>query len=168
MPVSTEESGRIYVDLIPNTGMKGITFGMHRNEVRMKIKEIYGITDFEARGKETDCYFRNSLQITYEEDETLTFIETAAPPPIYITIFGIKTWEMSGDMLLELLCEKASLDKEISEKACCPFFKETHITLWGLDEQYDRIGGQKVRKWGAIGIGDERYYNKICSIYRKM
>ena len=89
MPFSIEVSGRIEIDLIPNIGMKEFMFGMHKAEVHKKMKEIYGVADFAARGKETECYFGGSLQFSYEEDDTLSFIETAAPPPIFVTILGI-------------------------------------------------------------------------------
>ena len=102
--------------------------------------------------------------IFYEEDETLSFIETAAPPPIFVTILGINTWEVPGDKLLALLKEKDSINMEISDGGCNPIFENTHITLWDLDEQYDHIGDYKTLKWGAIGIGDERYYKSICHL----
>lgn len=145
--------------------MGNFIFGMHKTEVRKKMKEIYGVANFEARGEETECYFDNSLQFSYEEDETLSFIETSAPPPIFVTILGIRTWEISGDLLLSILSEKDTLNMELLGMGCNPIFQKTHIVLWGLDEQYDHIGNQDVPKWGAIGIGDDRYYNKICSIY---
>lgn len=164
MTLSVNESQKITIDLIPNIGLKDIRFGMHKDEVHKVMYELYGVTSFIPRNKETECYFDNSLQFSYEEDETLSFIETAAPPPIFVTILGINTWEVPGDKLLALLKEKDSINMEISDGGCNPIFENTHITLWDLDEQYDHIGDYKTLKWGAIGIGDERYYKSICHL----
>jgi hypothetical protein len=163
-PIKTLKS--IVIDLIPNIGIKNFIFGMHKSEVRKKMKEIHGVDNYVAKGEETECYFENSLQFSFAEDETLTFIETSAPP-VFVTILGIRTWKIPGDLLLNLLCEKDTMNMEISEGGSNPIFQKTHIALWGLDEHYDHFGNLKVLKWGAIGIGDDRYYNKICSIYNR-
>ena len=160
-----KDSSKIIIELIPNQGIKDISFGMHRIVVRRKMKELYGITEFKERNKETECYFESSLQFSYEEDDTLSFIEVAATPPVYVIIFGIRTWEISGKELQNLLSEKDTINMEISEGGRNPIFEKMHITLWDLDEQYDHIGNQTTPKWGAIGIGDERYYTEICKIH---
>lgn len=160
------EVKEIIIDLIPNDGLKEIKFGMHKTEVRQKMKEIYGDINFSNRSEDTECYFSNSLQFTYEKDGTLSFIETASPPPIYVTILGLNTWEVSGEELLKKLSEKDKVNDEISEGGYNPIFENTHITLWDLDEQYDHIGNGKIARWGAIGIGDNRYYSQICSLYK--
>lgn len=160
----SKDSSKMIIELIPNQGLKSITFGMHRLEVRQKMKELYGITDWKERNQQTECYFENSLQFSFEEDGTLSFIEAAAAPPVYVILFGIKTWEISGAELQNLLSEKDSINMAISEGGWNPVFEKLHITLWDLDEQYDHVGNQTTPKWGAIGIGDERYYREICKI----
>jgi len=157
----------IFIDLIPNVGLKDITFGMNRNGVRKKIKEIFGIEDFATRDKYTECYFDNSLQFSYEKDDTLSFIETASPPPIFVSILGIRTWEIAGDELLRLLCEKDSIDMDISEGGLNPIFQKTHIALYDLSSDHDFIEKHMIPKWDAIGIGDDRYYRSIRAIYNK-
>lgn len=165
MPSAINQHQRIVIDLIPNIGLKDISFGMCRNEVRKIMNEIYGEDKFVLRSKETDCYYKNSLQFTYEDNDTLTFIETAPPPPIYVTLLGISTWEIPGTKLLNMLSEFDSINLKISEIGGDPIFQNTHISLWGLDAQYDQIGNYEEPKWGSIGIGDDRYYRKIISIY---
>lgn len=160
-----KDISKIIIELIPNQGLRDISFGMHRLEVRQKMEDLYRITEFKKRNEETECYFESALQFSYEEDGTLSFIEVAAAPPVYVILFGIRTWEISGAELQTLLSEKDSINMEISEGGCNPIFEKTHITLWHLDEQYDHIGNQTTPKWGAIGIGDERHYNEICNIY---
>lgn len=153
------------IELIPNVGLKYIKFGMSRNEVRKIINEMLGEVKLVLRSKDTDCYLRNTLQFTYEEDDTLTFIETAPPPPTFITLLGINTWEIPGNKLLDMLCKFDSLNLEISKISGTSTFQNTHISLWGLDIHYDHIGNYQVPKWGAIAVGDDRYYRKIISLY---
>jgi hypothetical protein len=54
---------------------------------------------------------------------------------------------------------------DVSEGGGNPIFLNNWIALWDLDNQYDRVGGHKEAKWGAIGIGDRRYYEAICQIH---
>lgn len=153
------------IEFIPLKGIPHITFGMQRSLVREIIQKEYTEEKPALRRPETDCYFENSLQFSYEEDDTLSFIE-AGPPLTVVKIFGINTWEVSGEELLNYLSGIDSINHEISEGGANPIFKNNIITLWDLDEQYDHVGGYITRKWGAIGIGDERYYNAICDIYK--
>jgi hypothetical protein len=158
---------KIIIELIPNVGLSDIHFGLNRIEVRKKMYDLYGTSEYKLRNENTDCYFRNSLQFSYEGDNTLSFIETASPPPIFVRIYDINTWEIPGDKLFNLLKEKDSINTEISGNGSNPIFENIHVTLWDLDMQYDHIGNCKTPKWGAIGIGDDRYYESICSIYRR-
>jgi hypothetical protein len=77
---------KIIIELIPNVGLPDIRFGMNRMEVRKKMNDHYGASDYKLRSENTECYFKNSLQFSYENDNTLSFIETASPPPIFVRI----------------------------------------------------------------------------------
>jgi len=153
------------IELIPKIGIEHINFGITRAEVRSIMMNKYDAGSPEKRNDETECYFENSLQFSYEQDDTLSFIEISSYPPIGARILGINTWEIDGKELLKLLKEKDTINEEISEGGYNPIFKENIITLYELDEQYDVIGEFKGEKWGAIGIGDKRYYKSVCMIY---
>jgi hypothetical protein len=153
------------VEFIPKIGIPHVPFGATRKDVRKVLSKLYSAGTPKPRGTETDCYFKNSLQFSFEQDDTLSFIEAAAPPPIYVELLGIKTWEVSGTELLERLKEIDSIKMEISAGGANPIFLNNWIALWDLDDQYDHVGGQKNPKWGAIGIGDRRYYEAICEIH---
>ena len=153
------------IELIPLKGIEFIQFGMSRNEVRTIMIDKYKAGTPVKRNEETECYFENSLQFSYESDDTLSFIEISAFPPIGVQILGINTWEIDGKELLRLLKEHDTMNEEISEGGYNPIFQKNIITLYELDEQYDVIGEFKGEKWAAIGIGDLRYYESICKIY---
>jgi len=153
------------VEFIPKYGIPDVSFGSSRQHVRKVLTKKYTAGSPMPRGTETDCYFKNALQFSFEDDDTLSFIEAAAPPPIYVVLLGINTWEIDGAELLERLKKIDSIRDEISEGGANPIFRDNWIALWDLDQQYDRVGGEKNRKWGAIGIGDRRYYEAICKIH---
>lgn len=44
---------------------------MHRHNVQKKMKEMYDLDNFTIRNKCTECFFDNSLQFSYEDDDTL-------------------------------------------------------------------------------------------------
>ena len=88
------------IELIPKKGMKYIQFGMTRDEVRAIMIAKYNAGAPSMRNEETECYFENSLQFSYEPDFTLSFIEISSYPPIGIRILGVNTWEVDGKELL--------------------------------------------------------------------
>lgn len=156
---------KIEVELIPKVGMNSIRFGMTKEEVRERMKKEFGTSKYETYQENTEGYFEYSLRFTYEENGTLSFIETCAPPPIFVTLLGHKTWEIPGDELMKKLNEIDEFNPDISESGINPIYKNQIIALYDLKEQYHHVGNQDVPKWGSISIGDERYYKNICDIY---
>ncbi len=153
------------IELIPRKGMEDIHFGMTRDEVKSIMLEKYKAGNSEKRNEETEIYFDNSLQFSFEKDDTLTFIEIFSDPKIGVKILGINTWEIDGKELLKLLNEKDQMNESISEGGHNPIFQNNIIALYELDEQYDEIGNFNGEKWATIGIGDDRYYESVCKIY---
>lgn len=153
------------IELIPKKGIEHIDFGMTRDEVRSIMVDKYNAGSPVKRQEKTECFFENSLQFSFEEDNTLSFIEVSSYPPIGVRILGINTWEVDGKELLDFLNGRDKMNEKISEGGSNPIFQENIITLYELDEQYDVIGEFKGEKWAAIGIGDLRYYKSICEIY---
>lgn len=153
------------IELIPKKGIEHIHFGMSRDEVRSIMIDKYNTGSPVKRDENIECFFENSLQFSYESDNTLSFIEISSYPPIGVKIVGINTWEVDGKELFNFLNEKDRMNKKISESGKNPIFEENIITLYNLNEQHDVIGGFKGEKWAAIGIGDSRYYKSICDIY---
>ncbi len=143
--------------------MPGIPFGSPRDEVRRAMATDISAGPPQPRGDDTDCYYENSLQFSFE-DGTLSFIEAAAPPPVAIKLMGIDTWKINGAELRRALDGLDAINEAVSEDGHNPIYRNNIITLWDLDIQYDHLGGGKQEKWGAIGIGDERYYKAICAI----
>lgn len=158
-------SKMIFVELIPNYGLKGIPFGTPKEEARKLVANLFGDELPELSGTGADSYFNAALQLDYE-DETLSYIEVYGGGPVYATLYGIETWTIPGTELIKRIKEREPLDEELS-KNDDPFFRDGKIAFWDLDEQYDDFGGYKTPKWGSIGIGDSRYYEAICRIKNK-
>ena len=154
---------KLIVTFYPKNGVDNIKFGMKREEVEKVLKSEYK-QDKTFQKKSTDYYFENSLTFSFEDDSTLSFIEVSSPPPIYLKINDIKTWDIPGNKLLEIIKEFDVIDTDLFEYEYNPTFKNNIITFYDLDEQYDHIGNKKTPKWGAIGIGDQRYYDGIKNI----
>jgi hypothetical protein len=74
---------------------------------------------------------------------------------------------MDGEEVLAYVKTIDSMNEELSEGGCNPVFQDNIIAFWDLNEQYDHHGRYKKKKWGAIGIGDERYYKAICDIHNQ-
>jgi hypothetical protein len=157
----------IEIEFLPKKGIPFIDFGTDRKEVQRIMISQYGASDPVARSENTDCYFENSLQFSFEEDNSLSFIEASTPPPVGVKLLGMDTWKISGRKLLNFLKTKDEINLKLSEGGESPIFKNYIITLWDLDKQYDHFGGFTKKKWGTIGIGDERYYKAISEIFEE-
>lgn len=155
---------KLIVELKPKVGIDEIKFGTPRDIVRKILEKDYKCYDITHRDHNIDMYFQNMLGFEYADDNTLSYISVSAPPPIYLKLLGINTWEISGEVLLNKLKEIDKIDKDSFEWESNPIFVNNIITLYEMDEQYDRIGNYSVAKWAAIGIGDERYYKSIKEI----
>jgi hypothetical protein len=154
------------IELIPKKGIEHIQFGMSRKEVQLIMIEKYNSAPPQKRDEDTDCYFENSLQFGFEQDETLSFIEVSSYPPIGVRLFDLNVWEIDGKELFKALSQIDAVNDKISEGGSNPIFIENIIALYDLDEQYDNSEDASTQKWGSIGIGDSRYYDTICQIHK--
>jgi hypothetical protein len=158
----------IIIELIPKVGIPQINFGATRETVKKIMLDQYGETQSLMSRPQTDAYFDGALQFYFEDDWTLSYIETWESPKrkVGIKLLGFYTWEISGQDLLSELKKIDEIDLTISHEETGPIFKNNIIALWNLDEQYDHFGNWTRPKWGSIGIGDERYYQAIRNIHK--
>lgn len=168
-PLAKVKYNPIIIELIPKVGIPPITFGTSRETVRQIMMDQYAEQPSpRSKGPDTDAYFDGCLQFFFEKDQTLSFIEcwNSNRRTHAIKILDFNTWEVSGKELLEGLKAIDKIDISISDEDE-PIFMDNIIALWGLDEQYDHFDNWKTPKWGAIGIGDDRYYQAIREIHNR-
>lgn len=164
--------------LIPHIGAGNIKLGMGRIE----IQSILGIPNFSTE-KSTmnfgdiiipvpakDGFFNNELQVTYDEDKKVDFIEFSAKDSktIQVLIEGINIFRTPASLLLQGVSKKIGSDygKEGEEIPFSYTFPSLDLALWRpvvpeLDENEVELPETEEGKYfWTVGIGVKGYFSK--------
>jgi hypothetical protein len=146
---------------------------------KAKVHEQFGKTD--TSGTETDYYFDNALQISYNKEAKVEFIEFCVSNTIEVEIFGINPFKILADELVTLLKEK---NGPVFNKREAPFsyaFKTISVGIFRESSEGDILESieeckkdgtykanedwlledlEKFKYFQTIGIGAKGYYRK--------
>jgi len=146
----------------PHVGIGPVRLGMKRDTVRTILGGLGGGNPV-ARSADIDCFFRNSLQVSFEPDETASFIEVASDAEWICLFEGTDVFDTPADDLLRHIERFDSPDPLLSMKNDY-VFSSLILTLWEADSQYDCKRGETRGIFGAVGIGDDRYLAAIRAL----
>ena len=138
-------------EIKPHIGTNEISFGMTRNEVHMKLgkpgfskgKSVFEFNDVVIPEPAKDGYYENELQISYDENECVVFIE-----------FSGKSSEHTN----------ANYDEKDNETPYSCTFKNIDLGLWRsvipeVDETLIDVPESDDGKYfWTVGIGSIGYY----------
>ncbi len=148
-------------------------------DTKAKVHEVLGKTD--ATGTETDYYYNNALQISYNKSATVEFIEFCVNEEVEIEIFGINPFKVLADDLIALLKEK---NGPVFNKREAPFsyaFKSISVGVFRESSENEILESideckkdgsyetnkewlledlEKFKYFQTIGIGVKGYYRK--------
>ena len=147
----------------PHKGIGPISFGMSREEVTAIMARNGGGIP-KQRGRETDCFFLNAFQVSYDDAGRADFIEVASGLSAVVLFAGCDVFDMSADELLALIQKQAEPDSELSRPPHEFTFSDLILTLWEQDTQYDYKGGHLRRVFAAVGVGAPSYLAAIRDI----
>jgi hypothetical protein len=156
------------IEIQPHQGIGPISFGMTRDEVAVVMARKGGGKP-EAKGKETDCYYDASFQVSFGDLGRADFIEAFSSLALkFDVVFREQNvFNLSADELLAFLQLHDRTDLELSRPPGEYIFAELILTLWGRDKQYDHLGGGQRTVFSAIGIGAPTYLEAIRAIRRR-
>lgn len=138
-------------------GVGPITFGMPRSEVRGILADI-GQPEATLRFPNTDCFFQNCFQVSYDDDGRVDFIETAASTEFLVLFRSQSLHELAADEAVRLVSELADYDKAHPEHGYSYIFPALELCLWrpvmpsGTDDS-------EGRHFEAVGAGKKGYYS---------
>ena len=151
--------------LQPHRGIGPISFGMNRNEVAMVMGGVGGGRPVpRSVGEETDCYFDNFFQVSFEDAGRADFIEVSSGLAATVLFDGQDVFDLPADELLALIGRHDRPDPELSEPPDSYIFPDLILSLWGRDEQYDHKGGGQRPVFAAVGLGAPSYLAAIRAI----
>lgn len=123
----------------PHKGIGPISFGMSRQEVTDTMVKNGGGTP-RQRGKDTDCFFQNAFQVSFDDGGRANFIEVASGLSAVVLFAGCDVFDMRADELLVLIKNQAEPDPELSRPPHGFVFSDLILTIWDPDTQYDYKG----------------------------
>jgi hypothetical protein len=161
-PMSQPSEGtKPHLIIAPGDGVGPIRFGMPRAAVQGAMAEL-GMEL--ARAKPRTDFFgdENAIQVEYIDD-TASFIGVFCGECFSCSIYDVDPFDALAQDLFQLLAKHDGSDGAAfnSTEHC---FRNTIVTLYEADEQYDHKGGQSRQVWSQIGVGDARYLAAIDAI----
>ena len=146
----------------PHVGIGPVRLGMKRDEIRNILEGLGGGKPV-AKSAHTDCFFRNSLQVSFEPDESASFIEVYSDAQWTCLFEGADVFDTPADELVRHVERFDSRDPILSTKNGF-VFSSLILTLWEADSQDDRKRNETREIFFAVGIGDQRYLAAIRAL----
>lgn len=147
----------------PHIGIGPISLGMIRDEVVAAMEQCGGGPPV-PRGSETECFFENAFQVSFDGTDKADFIEICSGIPGEVLFGDRDVFDMHADELLALIRNYEEPDHKLSEPPDSYVFSGLILTLWGRDEQYDYKGGEQRPVFATVGIGAPSYLVAIREI----
>jgi hypothetical protein len=151
-----------HLTIVPGEGVGPIRFGMKRKDVRaamakIKLKLNYSHKAMDYFGRE------NAVQVEFIRG-TASFIGIAAGGLRFTSsIHDVEPFDTPARALFRLLAKHDGA-KGAKYNAAEHLFRNTIVTLYDADEQYDHRGGGSRVVWAQVGVGDPRYLAAIDRI----
>ena len=163
-------------EIKPHIGTNEISFGMTRNEVHMKLgkpsfskdKSVFEFNDVVIPEPAKDGYYENELQISYDENECVEFIEFSGKSSEHTKVFwnGIDIFKTPAPQLLKSISalSNANYDEKDNEIPYSYTFNDIDLGLWrsvipNVDETLmDVPESDEGKYFWTVGIGSIGYY----------
>jgi hypothetical protein len=165
-------------ELIPHIGVNDIKLGMSRKEiVRILGEPEYSTEKSKLEFEDIiipipakDGYFKNELQITFDDGGRADFIEFSGRAAKHTTVFfqGLNVFRTPAPELIRAIAEitKTEFDKDEEEIPYSYVFRAIDLAVWRQvipqeDENKNMISQSDDGKYfWTIGIGVKGYYEK--------
>lgn len=152
------------LEIIPLKGVGPIRFGMYSEEVQNIMKVFCGENYTHSKSKGTDYFFGSAVEVSYDDKGLAEFIGSQ-----YYTgcgcdfeIYGIDPFDTEAKKLFEHIASKQPGLHAFNPDEY--LFRESIITLWQSEEQYDYKGGETRPVYAQVGVGNEIYLSTIDTI----
>ena len=163
---------------MPHIGAGNLKLGMTREEIQQILgapeysseKSIFDYGDFSLPVPAKYGYYKNELQITFDNDDKADFIEFTGKDSEYVEVYlnDIEIFKTPAPQLIENISKSTNskIDKDAEEIPYSYIFPSIDLAVWRQvipeqDEQSEQIPETDEGKYfWTIGIGKEGYYKK--------
>ncbi len=143
-------------EIEPHRGIGPISFGMTRAEVATAMKAIGGGPPG-AKGETIDCFFEYCFQVEFDASDRVDFIAVYGYSQHVFSFSGRDVFDIPGDELVAIISALDRPDPELTQAGYEYVFPRLIISLWDLDTQYDRKGGEIRPVFCSVGVGTPHY-----------
>lgn len=155
-------STKPHLVIVPRTGVGPVRFGMRRRDVRRGMAEL-GLSLSSAE-KTLDFFGdENAIQVEYDGG-TASFIGVSNGQHFTCSIYDVDPFDMLARKLFTLLAKHDGTTKGARFDPSEYCFRNTIVTLYEADKQYDHKGRGRRVIWSQVGVGDERYLAAIDAL----
>ena len=165
-------------DLKPHVGAGNINFGSTRKEVHLILgtpqysseKTVINYGELSIPVPAKDGYFDNEIQITFDENNAVDFIEFSGKNAKHIEVYlnGIEVFKTPAQKLIKQITDttNAKFNKEEEEIPYSYVYPLIDLAVWRqvipeLDETKEIISDSDEGKYfWTIAIGKKGYYKK--------
>jgi hypothetical protein len=158
------------INIKPHEGINDIDFGLDSKAVHLKLgtpestkeQSIFQFGEISIPEPKTDYYFNNSLQISYDENNKVEFIEIANKESnLEISIYGFSLNQVSVEKVISFLITERKLkyDENGEEFPYTYNFVNKDLTFWRQvlpEDDKDENG----KYFDTVGIGKIGYLKK--------
>ena len=165
-------------ELKTHIGVGVVKFGQTREEIQLALgkpeysskKSIFNYGDFSLPVPAKIGYYKNELQITFDNEDRADFIEFSGKDSEYIEVYlsDIEIFKTPAPQLIEKISftTNSEFDKDGNEIPYSYVFPSIDLAVWRqvvpiLDEQSEPIPESDEGKYfWTIGIGKKGYFKK--------
>src|SRR6266851_1498364 len=113
----------------PLVGVGPIKFGQTRREVQAILAGL-GEPKAELRSPNTDCFFKNAFQVSYDDENRVEFIEAADSDEFQLLFGGESLHQMPTHEAVLFVSQFADYDRNDPEKGYSYVFPDLQLSLW--------------------------------------
>jgi hypothetical protein len=151
-------------EIRPLIGVGPVRFAMTCPEVRAALGKPSHVRTAHTLGSvefpETDYFFRNSFQVTYDAEGTVEFIELGKYYGFVATYEGVDLLRVNANEAVALVARKAAIDESDGEYPMTVIFPELELSLWRECRPEDDPAGIDGRQFSAVGLGRVGYRSR--------
>ena len=148
----------------PHKGIGPIKIGMTREQSRKAIGLKPKPFRKSASDKiPTDAYYQNSLQVFFDDNKHVEYIEVSGPGPIRVLYKGIDFFSLKADEAIALISKDAPYDPNDPELGYSYVFPALELSIWRPvlpDPEDDEDNTSTDQGFSTIGIGRPGYYSE--------
>ena len=153
-------------EVIPTRSLGPVLLGVHQSEVKKVLgtasdtQEPYSmeipLSNDAINFPRKDYYFKNALQISYDEKDNVEYIEVTQTKSFTILFQEVKLLEISSKDAIKHMSTIAKVNTDLDEyPETCVYF-DISLSLWKPSNTN--------KKFKTLGIGIKKYYQDILDL----